>query len=138
MRQVSDYANWESRVIYNYLYYEIQGTLQLLKILFNELISLEIELLVMEHGADCMYGSVMMKEDKDQYIANFLNAMDQDFLSKFHQKMNSSASSSSSTDSNELSEEPKLKNMKLEAVQNDETNTRMVKMKKKYLLFEIE
>ena len=102
------------------------GTLQLLKILFNELIILEIELLVMENAADCMYGSVMMKEDKDQYIANFLNTMDQDFLSKFHHKMNSSTSSSSSTDSNEMFEEPKLKNMKLKAVQSEETN--MVKI----------
>ena len=76
----------------------------------------------MENAADCMYGSVMMKEDKDQYIANFLNTMDQDFLSKFHHKMNCSTSSSSSTDSNEMFEEPKLKNMKLKAVQSEETN----------------
>jgi len=76
----------------------------------------------MENAADCMYGSVMMKEDKDQYIANFLNTMDQDFLSKFHHKMNCSTSSSSSTDSNEMFEEPKLKNMKLKAVQSEESN----------------
>ena len=106
------------------------GTLQLLKILFNELIILEIELLVMENAADCMYGSVMMKEDKDQYIANFLNTMDQDFLSKFHHKMNSSSSSSSSTDSNDMFEKPKSKNMKLEAVQNEQNN--MVNTNKKY------
>ena len=81
----------------------------------------------MENAADCMYGSVMMKEDKDQYIANFLNTIDQDFLSKFHQKMSSSPSSSSSNDFNEMFEKPKLKNMKLEIVQNEGTNTIMVK-----------
>ena len=85
----------------------------------------------MENAADSMYGSLMMKEDKDQYIANLLNAMDQDFLSKFHQKMNSSTSSSSSSDSNEMFEKPKLKNMKLEAVQSEEIN--MVKKTQKIL-----
>ena len=54
----------------------------------------------------------------------FLNSLGPDFLSKIRQNFSSAAAAAISTEN--ISEKPKLKNVKLEAIRYDETTAIMV------------
>ena len=111
-------------IILFYLF--VSDSLQLLRILFNELILHEIEYLLIEHATEnFISGRSTIQDPKDTYTMTFLNSLGPDFLSKIRQNFSSAAAIS--TTENSLNEKTKLKNsVKLEAIRYDETTTLMV------------
>ena len=111
-------------IILFYLF--VSDSLQLLRILFNELILHEIEYLLIEHATEnFISGRSTIQDPKDTYTMTFLNSLGPDFLSKIRQNFSSAAAAAAISTEN-ISEKPKLKNVKLEAIRYDETTAIMV------------
>ena len=73
-------------------FFFISDSLQLLRILFNELILHEIEHLLIEHATEnFISGRSMIQDPKDTYAMTFLNSLGPDFLSKIRQNFSSAA-----------------------------------------------